>query len=361
MKQTKLPTLLFVFLLFACNLSNTFCEGQNQTKQSQDTIRSEPKDVNSSNGPNNIVRTIIQDRKGNIWMASWEGVFKYDGKSFTNITSKVSSTPFFSIIEDRNGNFWFGTIGSGVYFYDGKFFKNFTTKDGLLNNDVTKIYEDKAGNICFGCSGGASFYDGKSFRNYILKGDTLIEDTLGKTFEERQPTGVNTILQDGTGKFWFGTTQNLLLFDGKTATPLSNKDGKSFKNVWSISEDRKGSIWFGVDEGLYRFNPSVSLHADGDAFTKVSNRSALCIIEDQKGNIWTTTVVGRNCEVLCYDGKTLSDKIPSVSNVSIGVYNLYFGILEALDGSIWVGSGIGVFVYDGKAFVHYKGTERKEE
>ncbi|MEJ7681880.1 MAG: two-component regulator propeller domain-containing protein [Segetibacter sp.] len=173
---------LFLMFVFC-----TSCKGQNKTEQPRSnikpenkevitshppnsitrTINSETKDVITSHGPNSITRNIIQDRKGNIWIASWEGIFRYDGKSFTNITSKVSSARFFSVLEDRKGNLWFGSIGSGVYYYDGKSFRNFTTKDGLANDGVTCIYEDKAGTIWFGTARGASRYDGKSFRNYI--------------------------------------------------------------------------------------------------------------------------------------------------------------------------------------------------
>src|SRR3989337_1468619 len=123
------------------------CKGQNKTVT---------KDVITFHGPNSITRTMKQDRKGNIWIASWEGIFRYDGKSFTNVTSKVSSARFFSVLEDRKGNFWFASVGSGVYYYDGKSFQNFTTKDGLASDRVTNIYEDKSGKIWFGTEGGAS-------------------------------------------------------------------------------------------------------------------------------------------------------------------------------------------------------------
>ncbi|HEV7780800.1 MAG TPA: hypothetical protein VGO58_06020 [Chitinophagaceae bacterium] len=76
-----------------------------QKNGAQDAI--ETKAISASNAPNGIVRTIKQDSKGNIWITSWEGVFKYDGKSFTNITSKVSSARFFS-------------IDSGVYYYESQ-------------------------------------------------------------------------------------------------------------------------------------------------------------------------------------------------------------------------------------------------
>lgn len=137
MKYAHVYALLLMFVF--C----TSCEGQNKADLPKENTKSETKDLTTFRGPNNIVRAIRQDRKGNIWITSWEGIYKYDGKSFTNITSTVSSARFFSVLEDSKGSLWFGSIGSGVYYYDGKSFKNFTTRDGLLNNDVHSIYEDK--------------------------------------------------------------------------------------------------------------------------------------------------------------------------------------------------------------------------
>jgi ligand-binding sensor domain-containing protein len=108
--------LMFVFC--------TSCNAQNKADLPKDNIKPESKDVITSHGPNNITRNIIQDRKGDIWIAAFDGIFRYDGTSFTHITNKVSSSRFFSLLEDKKGNLWFGSIGSGVYYYDGKSFRN---------------------------------------------------------------------------------------------------------------------------------------------------------------------------------------------------------------------------------------------
>src|SRR5579863_10742094 len=136
MKYIHLYTLLL--MLIFC----TSC-GQNQPEGKKIIINSETKGAITPYGPKWITRNIIQDRKGNIWIAAFDGIFRYDGKSFTNITSKVSSARFFSVLEDKKGNLWFGSIGSGVYCYDGIFFTNLTTGDGLTNYRVTCMYEDK--------------------------------------------------------------------------------------------------------------------------------------------------------------------------------------------------------------------------
>lgn len=126
--MTKYFPIHILFLLLACT---TCCRGQHKPDQSKENIKSENVDTLTS-----IVWDITQDRNGNIWFATSDGVFRYNGKSFTKITSEIVSEPFFSVFEDSKGHFWFGTYGSGVFYYDGKSFRNFSTKDGLANNSV---------------------------------------------------------------------------------------------------------------------------------------------------------------------------------------------------------------------------------
>jgi ligand-binding sensor domain-containing protein len=340
--------LMFVFY--------SVCNAQNQTDLPKDTLISETKEVSTSYGPSNTTRHIIQDRKGNLWIATYGGVFRYDprradGKSFTNITAKVSSARFFSALEDRNGNLWFGSIGSGVYKYDGKSFQNFTTKDGLLNNEIGCIYEDKIGHIWFGCNGGVSRYDperavGKLFQNYRLNEDSMIEDTTGGTFPDftRPPHGVSSIIEDKTGKFWFGTNDNAFIYDGKTFTVLTH-NGSPFWNVRKIIEDKKGNIWLGGLNGLWRY--------DGHTFTNFTQNSVGYVYEDKKGNIWTSSEAAPGWVLSRYEENSLNNTKPTVTEINPLEGIVFFDILEANDGSIWFGS-YGVYRYDGKTITDFK-------
>jgi ligand-binding sensor domain-containing protein len=315
--------------LFLMLIVITYCNGQSKTELSKASAKPENKEVIAPHGPTNIVRTIIQDRKGNIWIAAFDGIFRYDGKSFTNITSKVSSTRFFSVLEDRKSNLWFGSIGSGVYLYNGKSFRNITTKDGLAGNDIQCIYEDKAGDIWFGTGHGASRYDGKSFRNYTMR-DGLSNDNI------------NSIIEDKKGKFWFGTRGDACVYDGKKFTMFAH-NGKPFTNVCSIFQDEKGNIWLGGNDGLWRY--------DGSSFTNFTQKFVGSIIADKKGNIWTAGLInafGQSWALSRYDGKSLYDKKPPVMEIK-SKDGMVSGILEANDGSIWFGSVRGVHRYDGNA------------
>ena len=304
-----------VYALFLMLVFCTSCGGQNKTNPPQDNIskglysESQLKELATSKAPMSQVRNVKQDRNGNILIAAtWGGVFRYDGKSFTNLTSKMGYHRFWDVLEDRRGNLWFASLDSGVYYYNGKSFQHFTTREGLANNAVMCIYEDKAGLIWFGTEGGGvSRYDGKSFRNF--------------TPTEGSSNNITTIIEDKTGKLWFGAqVGNMFVYDGKTFTVLKDKDGKAFKNVWSI-------------------------------------------IEDKKGNIWTTGEINSNGKVWAlsrYDAKSLYNKMPTVTEIKSGGIMDFMGILEANDGSIWIGSAGGVYRYDGKTITDFKGKEGQQ-
>ncbi len=349
----KYIPLYSLFLLFV------FCTscGQNQKNVPKDNIKSEIKDI----GPNIMVRNIKKGRNGTILIAgpnnaSFGDVFRYDGKSFTNLTSKIGQHRFQDVLEDRRGNIWFASTDSGVYNYNGKSIQHFTTTQGLVNNSVKSIYEDKAGIIWFGTGNGLSRYDGKSFRNFTSPNAPLFYK------EGHWNNDIHTIIEDKTGKLWVGTRGDAFVYDGKKVTTLTHK-GEPFLDVWAITEDRKGNIWlsgfngFKVSQtgGLYRY--------DGSSFTKVSDRGACAIIEDKKGNIWTTGPVNpANWTVQAlsrYDAKSLYSKKPIVTEIMSG--KAFYGISEANDGSIWFGDATGVYRYDGKSITDFYNKEGQKK
>jgi len=343
MKYTGIYT-LFLLLIYA------YCDGQNPIHLPTSFISSKANDIIAPSAPSQIARNIRQDRSGNIWIAAFDGVFRYNGKSFTNMTSKVSSGRFFSVLEDRKGNLWFGSIGSGVYRYDGKSFQNFTTREGLVNNEVNCIYEDKTGNIWFGINGGISRYDGKSFQNYLLSEDSMTEDKTGKSVPDfkRPPDEVNSIIEDQTGRLWFATRGNTFVYDGKTFTTITH-DGKPFKNARTVIKDKKGIIWLGGADGLWRY--------DGNTFNNLTMNFTGYIYEDRKGNVWTSSETAEGWALSRYDEKSLSAKKPTATEIKSAYEinkRMIFGILEANDGSIWFGSLDGVYRYDGNIVTHFK-------
>ncbi len=344
-----------VYALFLMSVFLNSC-GQSQTNVPKDNIKSEINDI----GPNIMVRNIKKGRNGTVLVAgpnnsSFGDVFRYDGKSFTNLTNKIGKHRFWDALEDRKGNFWLATTDLGVYYDNGKSIQHFTTTEGLANNRVMSVYEDKAGIIWFGTGGGISRYDGTSFQNFKNPNPSRVYKGGNWTNDFTWNNDITTIIEDKTGKLWIGTRGAAFVYDGKAFTALTHK-GKTFTNVWSIIEDSKGNIWLGdVTHGLWRY--------DGSTFTNVSERGAYAIIEDKKGNIWTTGPVNTAHVAVWalsrYDAKSLYSNKPAVAEIMLG--DAFFGLLEANDGSIWFGSATGVYRYDGKTITDFYNKEGQKK
>ena len=302
-------------------------------------------EIISAYGPRVITRNILQDKNDAFWLATWNGLIRYDGTSFTNFTNKFGLRPYriFSLLEDKKQNLWFGSIGAGVYFFDGTFFINFTTREGLGDNEVECMFEDKTGNIWFGTGAGVSCCDGKTFRNFTVA-DGLLD------------TDVHSIAQDGTGKIWIGSTAGICIYDGKSFTQFANEAGLPFKNVRTIITDTNGNVWFGGNDGLFRY--------DGQSLVNLTTDFVGYLYEDKKGNIWISAAQGsKSGKMTLYRYPIKSFPLPIGSDLFSQIITedgMIFGILEDKKDNIWFGTLGGVCRYDGKTFNYFRDKEAKE-
>lgn len=351
-----------VFILFACCIAISACNEQQKVdapgqeqKQVQEATPIEKKasdidpyfiegeTINTAYGPTNITRNILQDRKGNMWFASWQGIIRYDGEQFTNFTNKegLKRARTFSLLEDSKGHLWFGTIGAGIYRYDGASFQHFTIEDGLVSNAVTCITEDSKGNMWFGTLEGISRYDGTTFHNLTTK-DGLTDND------------VNAIVEDENGMFWFATRGTTCFYDGTEFTTFKKKDDSSFGNVRTIIKDSKGNIWLGGKDGLWCYDGKLLINLTTDF---IGN-----LFEDKKGNIWVSRSEANNIYQmsLCRYEEASIPSMQAVPTRILKAKGQVFGILEDTKGHIWFGLEQGVGRYDGRYFEYFKAAADKE-
>ena len=271
----------------------------------------------------NTVWCILEDKKGRIWFGTNSGLSRWDGKSLSHVpisfafelSKKTLTFPnqtpseklaVWSLLEDKKGTIWVGTSG-GMFCYKDETFTPFPENikvqnaDGLLLKMVECILEDRQGNIWF-ASGmppgmeGLCRFDGTSLTRFNPGGEewirTVIEGPDGilwlgtrkkgawrydeKTFSRstEQPGLGSPRLVDRSGNIWFGgegrangrkSETGVWRYDGKTFQNLSIKEeGTENLEVWSIVEDRDGNIWVGTrNTGLYRY--------DGKSFVSFSD------------------------------------------------------------------------------------------
>lgn len=259
----------------------------------------------------NKIYCLLEDNDGKIWVGTEEGLCFYDGKAFSKIQIPLpknlppNKSPYYqthwvySMLQAKNGKLWFVTI-DGVYIYDGKSFTQFMIDEAangfLTSSDkVERILEDNAGNIWLGgrTNKGVFRYDGKSITN--LKLPELIQDPNGP-----RPKPHNwgwPQLQDKNGNLWFSNWGGVYKYDGIKFTSFSAKEGVTGVMVAKIIEDNKGDFWFSGD-GLFRYNGKSIIRytaKDGE-----SNLGGWSILEDKNGNIWVST---KEKGLYIFDGK----------------------------------------------------------
>ncbi len=368
---------LTIFVALLSFTAITSCTSQNKTEQAKDNIKvvkeiippedfdpyfTESSAVQTSYGPTSITRNILQDKRGDIWFATWTGVIKHsipampltEAKPFTNLTNKegLRRHRFFSLLEDKAGIIWFGTIGAGVYRYDPatEDFYNFPMEKGLVNDDVGCIFQDSKGHIWFGTRLGISRYsfDGKDIATERSDADVSFTNF---TSEDGLPDlDINSFAEANDGRIWIGARGEASIYDGTSKegfTKILNNEGKSFYNVRSIIKDRNGNMWLGGNDGLWFYN--------GETFSMASPHFTGYIFEDKDGSIWTSQSDPQDMYRMAlyrYDEATVTSGGKSVLSKSSRLVKVadpegqVFGITQDKDGFIWYGHGRGACRYN---------------
>ena len=284
-----------------------------------------------SENPNKIVSVVTQNTLEDVDFrfppfkhGTWKHYTYLDGLGNNNVRP---------IYQDRDGFIWFGTYNGGVSRYNGEAFVNFTTDDGLTSNSVWSIYQDREGFIWFGTlDNGVSRYDGEKFVNFTTD-DGLIGNSVWSIYQDRE------------GFIWFGIRgSGVSRYDGEKFVNFTTNDGLITDSVLSIYQDRDGFIWFGTAEGLSRY--------DGDQFVNFRTNEGLAhnfvwsIHQDQDGQLWFGTGGG----VSRYDGNQFVNLTTSDGLVS----DLVMTIHQDRDGFLWFGTwDNGISRYDGEKFVNF--------
>lgn len=299
-------------------------------------------------------------------------------------------------LQDKDGNLWFGTTGEGVYRYDGKVFTQFTEKDGLSNNSVWSILEDKSGNIWFGTDDGVSRYDGKTISKISFTSTSTIG--LIEAIPQSGKNAVWSMMQDKSGIIWFGTTEDLYCYDGKSfkrflaKVSITNINKLQLKWIQCILEDRNGTIWMGSGpiamEGVIHFDgKSISnskpngdgwirymlqdkneniwfsgrqngiFRYNGKTFSSFTEKVNIgsAILKDKSGNIWfdggeKLNTIESDGGIWCYDGESFKN---FTTKEGLGNYSVW-SMLEDNRGNIWIGTrNCGLYCYDGKSFITF--------
>jgi len=233
------------------------------------------------------IKAILQDRTGFIWIASPQGLFRFDGYHFL----PVSDTKVEAICLDKNDNLWIWN-DDGLFRYDpvSRTLAAQQVPASIQNWLIQDIYEDSNGILWFiSLKFGICRYDPGSAEFRILERNS---EDLG----EFSGTKIACLAEDSQHRMWFGTFgAGLILYD-----PITRKSTRyqidllERSKIRTILIDPGGTLWIATyEDGLIRFNPSTGLGRRvtlyHDSPDEASRLCIDCLHRDQFGNIWVGT------------------------------------------------------------------------
>ncbi len=249
------------------------------------------------------VRTIHQTSDGRVWLGTngggWiglggGGLTEFDGGAFRSYTPSDGLTDdmIIDLTEDRDGNLWVGTATQGAMKIATHGFTAYDETDGVSNTLVASIFEDRNGALyAVGPRPVINRFDGRRFSS--------IRPVLPDAPTAALNRWYYSAVQDRAGEWWVGTREGLHRFakadrvdqitERYPKAIYTTHDGLVGNQISTLYEDSRGDIWFGTEDEdvLTRWERSTA------TFHQYSERNGLpaserpnTYSEDRSGNLW---------------------------------------------------------------------------
>ena len=327
--------------------------------------------------PNDAVTAIVQTHDGYLWLATYDGLARFDGVNFTRFdsstTPEMHSTRVTSLFEDADGNLWIGyETGELTRYRDGHFY---TTEFHAPweRKKIQDIGADSMDNI------------------WLLNDAGILANLEGKiiaTPNSNGSAGATALTSNPQGMVWADWGGNAYVLNGKALDPLPSragdyvkgicaglegglwvigqnylsqwKDGRMYdegespvgqSSVVAMTEMKSGCIAVGtLDQGLFLIFP----HRGVVHFNRASGFPdnwvrALC--EDREGTLWVGT--GSSGLIALRPSRVTTLKPPDQwQGASV------LSITHSHDGALWVGTeGEGLYRFYTNQWTHFGDSE----
>jgi len=268
--------------------------------------------------PQNVIRGIAQTPDGYLWIATLDGVARFDGMRFTvfnkSNTPGIASNRFSSMVEDQNGDLWLTNEGGNLTRCHHGSFRTYGPEDGVPSNSLRGIARDDAGNVWL--------LSEENIMKWNQGGGGLVDITPDRLRIHYEP-----LFWDSSG-FWGVDKSGLhIFFQGRFLDyPLPNwLPGSS---IWNVAVDRVGTVWIETYDGHQSIIPAGKLTAE--PVDPVHPRAVS--YRDPHGHIWTLHVSQRLTRFLDFESSGQPASIP------------FTRFLEDKEGNVWIGTeGNGLY------------------
>ena len=316
-----------------------------------------------SNFHANSINTICETTDKELWLGTDNGVFIYNQvkDTFTpfvkQTNDKTSITSWIThIIQDKAGNIWIATHKQGIFLFNTQTDKLTQFEIPQNDNIVTRILNDEQNNIWL--SGPYQLCKlnkvNNTFETYAIE-------------EKKESIYSMALWEDSSNHIWIGTwDKGLWKLDPRTKQVekyLTGEKGKGILHIHSILEYSPELLLIGSDDGLTIFNPvtheSFLYDNYGDSEKSLSDKFIYPILKDREGGVWIGTYYnGINyLPPYCgqFNGYSESSDIPYFNSRIISRF------CEGENGNIWIASddsGLSCFNPSTMQFLDFNGREK---
>ena len=334
-QSNKLYYLFFIYFISFCSVITN--------AQNNQSVKSAPKQfsfktltINEGLSQNSVI-SIAQDSIGYLWLATQDGLNKYDGRHFTHYDKQfedITRSTFSKLGKvyiDKQNRLWIITHSGKLELYQNK---TDDFKPIKLPYGVGSIFQDKKLNMYIG------FYD-----QGLLKIDAKTKDTIQIFNSSDRFKTVYDYIENGNDLI-IATSGNVYNIKNDNSYEEIKIQNPNHANYSTLAKTNNGVIWLGsYGEGLF-FKPS-----DKDEFIKYnnnlpSNLNIEDLLVDKKDRLWIATY-GNG--VYLIDNKTnkINNFKANKNNPFAIHYNDMLCLYEDITGIIWIGSdGTGASYYD---------------
>jgi ligand-binding sensor domain-containing protein/signal transduction histidine kinase len=318
-------------------------------------ITHKPTDPNSLSS--RFVWSIMEDHKGNVWIATNDaGVNRIDYKThkITHYWGKENNGPLPSnsivaLFEDNQNRIWIGTNNQGTVIYDPN--KNTYTElnrdqqkgRGYYFNSPSKFVQDDDDTIWMGTEYGIYRLDPNTFQS-----KQFVPDTSLTSFDD--VNAINDILIDGD-YLWIATRYGGLYKFDKEREQFVDFEHKSddfpvHPYIMALHKDRYGNLWIGTLQGLNRFDfrdnkKYTYTHKDG-----LPNDVIYGIQEDVNGNLWVSTNNGLSKIDLTDRDNIIFDNFDYQNQIQSLEYNQYSHHRGKVTNNLYFGGVNGINIIE---------------
>lgn len=334
----------------------------------------------------NVIYGLFEDREGNVWVATSDGLDRFCDVSVptNSVKQGLSNSDVGSVLAARDGSIWLGTRDGLSRWNDGQVTIYRKRNSGLPDDMVGSLFQDDRGRIWASTYRGVAYFENGQFIPvsgvpigimHSIAGDRAgnlwishsvegLFHVLGGSVVERIPwaklgTGDHALTlfsEPAGGGLWLGFREGgIKLFkDGMVRASYTSADGLGEGAVTGLQRDRSGALWAATEGGLSRVK-------NGRVATLTSKNGLPCdnvhwVMEDDAQSFWLGTACGlvriagseldawaanpaRTIQVTVFD---TADGVRSSSDTS--GYNP--AVAKSSDGKLWFLPGDGVSVID---------------